>query len=245
MARRAVVTGAASGIGRATVRLLAEADGVEVLAVDSAAEQLAQLESATVTVLAADVTSPADRARICRAAGAVDYLVNSAGIIRVKPIFDVTPRDWQEVLTVNSEAVFFLCQQLGPRLRPGGSIVNVASSAAKLANTTEVAVYAASKAAVTSISRSFSYALAEIPIRVNAICPGVIDTPMQDLVLEGVAAARGVDMPTLSAVRTDAIPLKRPGSADECARLIRFLLSDEASYMTGQSINLTGGLVTW
>jgi NAD(P)-dependent dehydrogenase (short-subunit alcohol dehydrogenase family) len=79
------------------------------------------------------------------AADGADYLVNSHGIILVKSIFDITPEDWRKVQTVNAEAVFFLCQQIGPRLKPGGAIVNLSSSSAKLAATVEVAAYAASK----------------------------------------------------------------------------------------------------
>lgn len=242
--RRVVVTGAARGIGRATAQLLAD-EGLEVLAVDRDADGLESLVGPGVEALAADVADPGARALIVDAAGEADHLVNAAGIIRVKPILELTAADWRDVLAVNAEAVFFLCQLLGPRLRPEGSIVNVASSSAKLATTTEVATYAASKAAVTSITRSFAYALAHVPIRVNAICPGIIDTPMQDAVLAGVAASRKVDVAELSAGRTTAVPLGRAGSPEECARLIRFLLSEDAAYMTGQAVNLTGGLVTW
>jgi NAD(P)-dependent dehydrogenase (short-subunit alcohol dehydrogenase family) len=135
---------------------------------------------------------------------------------------------------VNAESIFFLCQQIGQRLRPGGAIVNLSSSSSKLAATTEVAAYAASKTTILSITRSFAYALASRPVRVNAICPGIIDTPMQDEVLAGMAKIRGL-----------AVPIGRPASPDECAGAIWFLLSDEASYMTGQAVNFTGGLVTW
>ena len=242
--KRAVVTGAARGIGRATAQLLAR-DGMAVVAVDLAADGLESLTDAGIERLVVDVSDPEGRERIWDAAGEADYLVNAAGIIRAKPILELTVDDWQDVLSVNAEAVFFLCQGIGPRLRPGGAIVNVSSSSAKLATTTEVATYAASKSAVASITRSFAYALAEIPIRVNAILPGIIDTPMQDAVLAGVAASRNIDFAELSANRTAAVPLARTGSPEECARLIRFLLSEDAAYMTGQSVNLTGGLVTW
>ena len=172
-----------------------------------------------------------------------DYLVNAAGIIRLGPIFETTPDDWHEIFALNGEAVFFLCQQIGPLLRPGGAIVNLSSTSAKVSSTTEAAIYAASKAAVISISRSFAYALASRPIRVNAVCPGVVDTPMQDHVLEDVARIRGMTFDQLSDARLGSIPLGRSSSPDECAGLIRFLLSDEAAYMTGQSVNFSGGLV--
>lgn len=127
----------------------------------------------------------------------------------------------------------------------GSAIVNLSSSSAKLTSTVEVAIYAASKTTVTSITRSFAYAFAPRRIRVNAVCPGIVDTPMQDAVLAEVAPLRGLTPEQLSKARTAAVPLARGSSPDECAGLIWFLLSDEAAYMTGQSINFSGGLVTW
>jgi NAD(P)-dependent dehydrogenase (short-subunit alcohol dehydrogenase family) len=195
--------------------------------------------------MAADLAEPTDRERLAAATGGFDYLVNAAGIILLKPIFDVTVEEWRRIQTVNSESIFFLCQRIGPRLRPGGAIVNLSSSSAKLATTVEAAVYAASKTTITSITRSFAYALASRPVRVNAICPGIVDTPMQDAVLAKVAAVRGTTADELSRARNKTVPLGRAASPEECANLIWFLLSDEADYMTGQAINFTGGLVTW
>ncbi len=157
----------------------------------------------------------------------------------------MTVEDWRTIQTVNAEAVFFLCQQIGPRLNPGGAIVNLSSSAAKLATSVDVAPYAASKTTILSITRSFAYALADRPVRVNAICPGIVETEMQERFLEGVARRRGVTAAELDAQRKKAVPLGRGASAAECAGLIWFLLSDESAYMTGQAINFTGGLVNW
>ena len=171
--------------------------------------------------------------------------MQAAGIIRLLPIEKVTVDDWRSVFAVNAEAMFFLCQGIGYTMPTGGAIVNLSSSSAKLANTTEAAVYAASKAAVLSITRSFAYSLAPIPVRVNAICPGIIDTPMQDAVLEQVSAIRGVTPQQLSDLRETSVPLGRGASPDEIAELIWFLLSDGAGYMTGQAVNFDGGLVTW
>ena len=241
---RAVVTGAASGIGNAVARRLVR-EGVRVLAIDIDAGRLEAAAAEGCETLVANVGDPADRARVADAAAGVDYLVNAAGIIRIKPIFEVSVEDWREILTVNAESIFFLCQTIGPRMRPGGAIVNLSSSSAKLAPTIEVAVYAASKTAILSITRSFAYALAPRSVRVNAICPGIIDTPMQDRVLDGVARIRGLTPSELSDARTRTVPLGRAASADECAGAIWFLLSDDSAYMTGQAVNFTGGLVTW
>jgi NAD(P)-dependent dehydrogenase (short-subunit alcohol dehydrogenase family) len=242
--RRAVVTGAASGIGKATALRLAR-EGARVLAVDVNAGGLAELEGEAIETLAADVTEPKHRQTIADWADGAHYLVNSAGVVMIKPIFEVTIEDWRRVQTINAEATFFLCQTIGPRLAAGGAIVNLSSSSAKFATTVEVAAYAASKTTILSITRSFAYALAARRVRVNAILPGVVDTPMQEEVLEKVAPMRGLTPDEWRAARNNAVPLGRGSSADECAGLIWFLLSDQASYMTGQAINFTGGLVTW
>jgi NAD(P)-dependent dehydrogenase (short-subunit alcohol dehydrogenase family) len=239
---RATVTGAASGIGEAVARRLL-ADGVEVLAVDRDEAGLARVAALGARPLLVDLSSADERRQVVEASTGADYLVNAAGIIRLAPIFETTPDDWHDIFALNGEAVFFLCQQIGPILRPGGAIVNLSSTSAKVSSTTEAAIYAASKAAVISISRSFAYALASRPIRVNSVCPGVVDTPMQDHVLEDVARIRGMTFDQLADARLGSIPLGRSSAPDECAGLIRFLLSDEAAYMTGQSVNFSGGLV--
>jgi len=240
----AVVTGAASGIGAAIATRLID-EGCKVIAVDRDEESLSSLVGRGATALAVDLADPDQRNEVVKTAEGAKYLVNAAGIIRLKRLTDFNVRDFREIFAVNVEAVFFLCQGIGPTMATGGAIVNLSSSSAKLATTTEAGIYAASKAAVLSVTRSFAYELASIPVRVNAVCPGIIDTPMQDVVLEHVSALRGMPSDDLSAARDASVPLKRAASPEELSGLIWFLLSDEASYMTGQAINYTGGLVTW
>jgi NAD(P)-dependent dehydrogenase (short-subunit alcohol dehydrogenase family) len=241
--RAGVVTGAASGIGRATAeRLLRE--GVSVLGVDRDEAGLRPVAEAGGDILVADLALLDERERVADAAAGADYLVNAAGIIRLKPILEFTVEDWRDIFTINAESIFFLCQRIGPQLREGGAIVNLSSSSAKLATTTEACVYAASKTTILSITRSFAYALAP-RVRVNAICPGIVDTPMQDKVLDEVATVRGISREELAEARTRTVPLGRTSPAEECAGLIWFLLSEQSAYMTGQAINWTGGMVTW
>ncbi len=242
--RRGVVTGAGSGIGTAVVSRMRR-EGVEVLAVDINRDGLSRFEKDGCETLVADITDPAVRDRLADWAQGANYLVNSAGVILIKPIFELTIEDWRRVQAVSAEATFFLSQKIGPRLSPGGAIVNLSSSSAKFATTIEVAAYAASKTTILSITRSFAYALAPRQVRVNAILPGIVDTPMQDEVLERVALMRGLTAEELQNARTRLVPLGRGSTPEECAGLIWFLLSDEAAYMTGQAINFTGGLVTW
>jgi NAD(P)-dependent dehydrogenase (short-subunit alcohol dehydrogenase family) len=242
--KRAVVTGAASGIGQAVAhRLLRE--GMAVVAVDIDEAGLEPVRAAGAEALVADLGTEEGCARVVDAGAGGDYLVNAAGIIRLKPIFEVTRQDWRDQLRVNAESIFFLCQQLGPRLRAGGAIVNLSSVSAKLPMTPETVAYATSKTAVLGITRAFAYVLADRDIRVNAVCPGIIDTPMQDQVLEDVARLRGISVQELSASRTATVPLGRDSTPDECAGVIRFLLSDDAAYMTGESVNFSGGLAMW
>lgn len=243
-ATTAVVTGAASGIGLAVaVRL--QQEGLQVIAVDRDPAGLVPLEARGMQVLAADLSTAEGRDLVVEAGEGARALVNSAGINRLKPILELTVDDIHAVYAVNVDAVWDLTSRIGRTMPAGGAIVNLSSSSAKLSSTTEAAVYASSKAAVLSITRSFAYALAPGGVRVNAICPGIIDTPMQDKVLAEVAQARGMTFEELATERNKLVPLGRAASAEECAGAIWFLLSDEAAYMTGQSINFTGGLVMW
>jgi len=242
--RRAVVTGAASGIGQAVARRLLD-EGTTVIVADLNEAGLAPLLEAGATPFVGDLASDADRDRLVALGGGVDFLVNAAGIIRLKPILEFTVQDLRDIYAVNVEATWDLVSRIGRTMPSGGAIVNLSSSSAKLATTTEAAVYASSKTAVLSITRSFAYAFASNGVRVNAICPGIIDTPMQDRVLAAVAAERGLTVEELSEARNKTVPLGRAASAAECAGAIWFLLSDEAGYMTGQAINYSGGLVTW
>jgi NAD(P)-dependent dehydrogenase (short-subunit alcohol dehydrogenase family) len=123
--------------------------------------------------------------------------------------------------------------------------VNVASGAGKTGATVEAAVYSATKAAVLSMTRTFAAAWARRGVRVNAVCPGVIETPMNETVLEGIASIRGVPREQVELARNAAIPMGRPAAPGEVADVVAFLLSDESGYMTGQSINVTGGTITY
>lgn len=236
----AVVTGAASGIGRAVTQMLADG-GVRVVAVDRDKRSLDLLSRAE--IFPCDVTSAADRAALVHSLGHVDYLVNAAGVIRAAPISAVTEDQWDEIMGVNAKAVFFMTQALRPRLAAGSTIVNIASTSGKLARTVENAVYNASKAAVIALTRTFAHAYAPDGIRVNCVCPGITNTPMLASVMSDVASHHNTDTAAEWAAYEKTIPLGRTGEPEEVAALIVFLLSNSASYMTGQAVNVCGGLV--
>lgn len=242
--RRIVVTGAAQGVGRGAVeRFLSEGDSV--LGVDINGARLAEIEPLGADTLVADLADPDQRQAVIDAAAGCDGLINAAGIIILKNLRDVTVQDWRRIVQVNVESIFFLCQGIGPTMPPDSAIVNLSSSSGKLTSTTEAGIYAATKCMILSVTRSFAYDLAHIPVRVNAICPGIVDTPMQDKVLAEVAPLRGMTPQELSDARTKVVPLQRGSTPEEISGLISFLVGPDSAYMTGQSINHTGGLVMW
>lgn len=244
--KRAVITGAASGIGRACAELLLQR-GHDVLAVDLQAAALEALRAAGAEVLAADLSTPEGRTATIGAATArpVDWLVNAAGVILLRPILEVALDEYRHVFSTNAESTFFLCQGVGGSLRDGGAIVNFSSPSAKVAATAEAAVYAATKAAISAMTRSFAAAFAPRRIRVNAISPGITDTPMQERVLREVSSLRGISYQELAEARLRTVPAGRSAPPSEIAGVVAWLLSDEAGYMTGQVINVDGGMVTW
>jgi NAD(P)-dependent dehydrogenase (short-subunit alcohol dehydrogenase family) len=166
-------------------------------------------------------------------------------MIVLRPIGEVETDDLRRVFAVNVESAFFLCQQLGARMRDGGAIVNFSSPSAKFVATTEAAAYAITKAAVSQVTRSFAMAYAPRTIRVNALSPGITDTPMQERVLSEVSVSRGISRDELAAARLKTVPMGRSAPPSEMAAVVAWLLSDEAAYITGQVINVDGGMVMW
>ncbi len=242
--RRAIVTGAGSGIGQAVaLQLLRE--GARVTGVDINDGGLEPVREAGGDALVVDLADLDQRARVVEAArqDPPHFLVNAAAILQVIPIADVDPDVFRRHFTVNVEAVWFLCRDVGAVLAEGGAIVNFSSPSARWAYTLETAVYSATKTAIQGVTRSFAIHLAPRGIRVNAISPGITDTPMQERVLREVSRLRGLSYGDLSGARTNLVPLKRSAPASEMAGVVVWMLSDTAAYVTGQTIYVDGGYI--
>ena len=171
-----------------------------------------------------------------RLGGPPDLLVASAGVYRIAPLLELEPAAWDDVLAINLRGVFLCGASVGRRLVAAGlpgAIVNLASVAALVGDAAEPAAhYNASKAGVVALTGQMAIELAPHGIRVNCVCPGVIDTPMLRLMDDPAAGERYL---------RESVPLARLGSADEVASVIAFLLSDAASYVTGAAVPIDGG----
>jgi NAD(P)-dependent dehydrogenase (short-subunit alcohol dehydrogenase family) len=249
----AIVTGAGRGIGRATALELARM-GADIVVAEldrAGAERTAadvKDRGRRASVVPTDVTScsnlrtMAERTRA--ELGRIDILVNNAGIYRAASTLDVTEDHWDTVMSVNARAVFFASQAVLPTMIAAkrGTIVNLASMAGKIGGRTNLP-YNASKAAVISITKSLALAHAADGIRVNCVCPGFVETDMWTVVAREQGALLGVTPEDFTRQRLGQVPLGRMERPEDVAGVIGFLASSRAAYMTGQAINVTGGLV--
>jgi NAD(P)-dependent dehydrogenase (short-subunit alcohol dehydrogenase family) len=247
--RAALITGAGSGIGRATAELFAaESAAVAVvdLRADAAEETVAKITAAggRALALAADITSAeevdAAVARTVREFGRLDLLYNNAGVDSRGSVAEATEEDWDRCFAVNVKGTFLCSRAATPHLRDsgGGAIVNQGSVAGLVA-VPNFAAYCAAKGAVVSLTRSMAIDLAPQRIRVNAICPGTIFTPLMEPMLR---ARGGGDLEAGLAKTLVKYPIGRLGTPEEISRVALFLCSDESSFMTGSIVTADGGM---
>lgn len=250
----AVVTGASGGIGAAMAQRFAdEGAAVVVSAIDAKLDDVAgalRQSGARVASMRMDVTSPAEVKALYDLAesefGRVDVSVQNAGVITIAKIEAMTEAEWDKVLAVNTKGVFLCCQEAIARMRKhggGGRLINTASGQARQ-GFIYTPHYAASKFGVVGLTQSLAKEVAKENITVNAICPGIIDTDMWAYNDQAWGKLLGDYKPgELMAEWVENIPMGRAGSGADVSGLVSFLASDDAAYITGQTINVDGGLI--
>jgi 2-hydroxycyclohexanecarboxyl-CoA dehydrogenase len=243
--RTALVTGGGGGIGRAVALALAQAGcavAVGDLREDAAAQVAGEVEAAggRALALALDVT---DLASVQGAFGTTeaelgptDVLVNCAGWDELKAFLDTDESFWRRVIAINYEGVLRTTQAAlgGMAERGGGRIVNISSDAARVGSAQE-SVYAGAKAGVIAFTKTIAREVARRGVTANVVCPGPTDTPL-------LSAMAGKDGARLVAALERAVPMRRLGRPEEVAAAVAFLASEEASYITGQTLSVSGGL---
>ena len=248
-----VVTGASRGIGRGIAKRFAN-EGARIVvsaneeAVEKVAEEIADLGGEAVSVLC-DVTD-LDQVRslyetAARTYGSVDVSVQNAGVITIAEVDSLTEEEWDLIMAVNTKGVFLCCQAAAQHMRRKGSgrLINTASGQAR-DGFIYTPHYAASKMGVVGITQSLAKELAVHGITVNAFCPGIIDTDMWAYNDREWGKLLGDYNPgELMREWVDGIPMKRAGTPEDVAGLVAFLASEDAAYITGQTINVDGGLI--
>jgi meso-butanediol dehydrogenase/(S,S)-butanediol dehydrogenase/diacetyl reductase len=254
--RTVLITGAARGIGAASARRLAG---------DGAQQLLADIDGAGVERLAAELGQAAIRADVTRAEdiermvaesyrrwGRLDVLFNNAGVVRVQPLLEVTREEWDRVMDVNLRAVFFVLQAVARRMLDQtlisgselrGKLIQTASIASYRGGNHLMTPYSATKAGVVSLTRSAAQALAPQRITSNCVCPGAVETAMWEQIDREWGALEGLGEGEAWKRRIRGIPLGRPERAEDVASVVAFLAGPDSDYMTGQALNVDGGLV--
>jgi 3-oxoacyl-[acyl-carrier protein] reductase len=229
----ALVTGASRGIGRAIAEELARAGAEVVVGYRSGQDEAEQLAAQIGgRAVQADVSSAADAKRLVEEAGDVDVLVNNAGLTRDGLLARMSDDDWRTVIDTNLSSVFYTCRAVTrPMMKKrGGSIVNISSVVGVHGNWGQTN-YAASKAGIIGFTKSIARELGSRGVRANVVAPGYVRTQLTDVLPEEATAAM-----------VEATPLGRVAEAHEIAGAVRFLASDEASFITGEVLLVDGGL---
>jgi len=257
--KAAIVTGAGRGIGRAiAVRLAREGAAVGVVDLDEPSARAVASEIARsggrALPFALDVSSRSDALRMVSESvaefGRVDILVNNAGVLRVTPALEVDEAEWDLHMSVNAKAVL-LCSQAAARQMitqgGGGRIIVISTTGGRLPSSKDNALtsYVASKHAAVGIVQQMGLELAQYGILMNAVFPGIVDTPMLETVHRGVAKLLGDSYEAVRARALSSIPLGRFQLPEDVANIVAFLASSDANYSVGQCFDASGGVAFW
>ena len=248
--KSALVTGAGRGIGRAIALRLAR-EGADVTVNDineqNAVAVAKEIESTgrRAQPVVADVTNTDQIEEMVNRHremfGGLDILINNAGIVVVKSLFEHTVEDWERVLRIDLTSIYLCCRAAAPIMiaQKSGKIINTASMGGIRAQPL-YAAYCAAKAGVISLTESLSKELIQHNIQVNAVCPGIIDTEMWVHVDREGSSVTGI--PSYMESRVATVGMKRPGTPDEVAAMYAFLASSDADYITGEAFKIHGGV---
>lgn len=242
-----LITGIASGIGRATARIFAQ-EGAKVVGADISQEKGLEVIEAIkraggeATFVKADVSETSHVKRLVEkalACGRIDVLFNNAGVELVKKLKDTTEEEWDRIVKINLRSVFLCCKYVIPEMiKSGGGVIINNSSVAGLVGSFSPA-YSAAKGGIIALTKTLAVELAPDNIRVNCICPGAIETPM----LQRVLKKQG-DPELIRTERVKSYPIGRFGKPEEIAQTALFLASDESSFMTGAVVAVDGGFTS-
>lgn len=251
----AIVTGAGTGIGRGIASVMAR-EGATVICTDIAPDNARQTAAhitasgGRAAVLQQDVTRwdscAAVAAQVLTDHGQIDILVTNAGVSKSVPITDLDEAEWDRVNNVNIKGVFFSCKSVIPHMiaRRYGKIVNISSMVGK-EGIPLFSHYCASKFAVIGLTQSLAKELAPHNINVNAVCPGVVRTPLWDPLLKQLSANKGITEEEAWREFVSGIPFARPQDPEDIGEAVAFLASDRARNITAESANVSGGQFNW
>jgi 2-hydroxycyclohexanecarboxyl-CoA dehydrogenase len=245
--KAALVAGGGGGIGRAVALALASAGAkvaVADIAQDNAEKVKCEVQGLGVRAMACavDLTKKADVDRMVAEVidryGQVDILVNCQGWDRLEPFIESNEETWEKLLAINFKSVLYTCKAALPSMisHGGGKVVNISSDAGRVGSSWE-AVYAGAKGAVIAFSKTIAREVARYKINVNIVCPGLTETPL----LQAVRSQSEQTAKIIDAV-TKATPFRRPAQPEEIAQAVLFLTSPAASFITGQTLSVSGGL---
>lgn len=238
-----IITGGSSGIGAATVALFSNA-GAKVFVLDK--KKLTDVTSQSIQYLKCDVANAEEIKStintILQKNPKIDFLFCNAGIHLFANIEESSIEDMQKVIATNLMGTIYCLQQVLPSMKQqkSGVIILMASDQAFIAKE-QCAIYGASKAAIAQLAKSTALDYAQYGIRVNCVCPGTIDTPMYQTILEQFKQKTGLPLTVLQEQVAEKLPLKRVGKPGEVAQVVSFLCSDAAAFMTGALVNVDGG----